>query len=325
MNSNMVFGQYYNSNSWIHRLDPRTKILAIIFLMVGLFMVNSIYTILSIFALTIILILSSKVPFGKFLNNIKTLSFLLLFTCFFQVFFRNSGTVLKEFNFTLTYVNLGIGIVLFIVFLLLGKVLRKGRILQFLLTVFLIFALQIYYINGKVIVSYDFVLYEEGLVDSAFLVLRIITLICISLLLTLTTKPTELNVGLDRLLLPLKKIKINTSVFTMIISIALRFIPTLINETNKILKAQASRGVDFNEGSLKDKISQIVSLIIPMFIIAYRRASDLAEAMEARGYDPDGERTSIAVLKLKASDYIVLILSLMIMIFLIIGGIWVGL
>ena len=324
MNSNMVFGQYYNSNSWIHKLDPRCKIVAIMLLMVGLFVVNSLYTILAIFGFTLILIITSKVPFGKFLSNLKMLSFLLVFTCVFQVFFRQTGTVLDVYNFTLTYENLAIGIGVFILFLLSGKIVKKFRLLQFLVTAFLIFAVQVWIKEGHVITKYTFVLYEEGLLDSAFLVMRIITLICISLLLTLTTKPTELNVGLEKLLSPLKMFKINVAVFTMIVSIALRFIPTLINETNKILKAQASRGVDFKEGNLKQKVSQIVSLIVPMFIIAYRRAFDLAEAMEARGYDPDSERTSIAVLKFKVKDYVTLISSMIIMTMLIILSIVVG-
>ena len=89
------------------------------------------------------------------------------------------------------------------------------------------------------------------------------------------------------------------------ISIALRFIPTLINEASKILKAQASRGVDFVEGRLKDKINQIIALLIPMFVIAYKRAEDLAYAMEARGYIPGEKRTKISELKYKVSDWLI--------------------
>lgn len=324
MNSNMVFGQYYNSNSWIHRLDPRTKILSIIFLMSSLFVVNSLYSILGIFLFVLILIMTSKVPIGKFLSSLKMISFLLVFTCVFQIFFRNEGTAINEFYFTLTYENLGIGIGLLLVFIFTGKILKKCRLLQFLIIIFIAFGLQVWYKEGHVITSYNFILYKEGLLDSVFLVMRIITLICISLLLTLTTKPTELNIGLEKLLSPLNKIKINVSVFAMIISIALRFIPTLINETNKILKAQASRGVDFKEGKLKDKISQIVSLIVPMFIIAYRRAFDLAEAMEARGYDPDSKRTSITVLKFRFVDYFTIIFSIMFLASMIVLSIVVG-
>ena len=99
----------------------------------------------------------------------------------------------------------------------------------------------------------------------------------------------------------------------MMISIALRFIPTLINESTKILRAQASRGVDFEDGKLKEKIFQIVSLLVPMFVISYKKAEDLANAMEARGYIPGEERTRINVLKYRISDlltYIFLVLFL---------------
>ena len=174
------------------------------------------------------------------------------------------------------------------------------------------------------IVSYEIKIYEGAVFDASFISLRIIILLLSSSLLTLTTKPTELNIGLESLLKPLKLLKVNVAVFSMMVSIALRYIPTLINEANKILKAQASRGVDFKESKLKDKINQIIALIIPMFIIAYKRASDLADAMEARGYDPDSERTSIRVLKYRSSDMVSLIFITLLSAFLIVGSIVLG-
>ena len=108
----------------------------------------------------------------------------------------------------------------------------------------------------------------------------------------------------------------------MMIAIALRFIPTLINEANKILKAQASRGVDFTEGSMGARIRQIVSLIVPMFVISYKRAIDLSDAMDARGYNPEAKRTSINVIKLKASDFVVMGLTLLITAGVIVGKIY---
>ena len=100
----------------------------------------------------------------------------------------------------------------------------------------------------------------------------------------------------------------------MMFSLTLRFIPTLINEANKILKAQASRGVDFKEAKLKEKITQVISLIVPMFVIAYRRAIDLSDAMEARGYDPDLPRTSLNVLKMRAMDITSLIITCLVLV-----------
>ena len=163
-----------------------------------------------------------------------------------------------------------------------------------------------YPIYGNTLLSYNIEVFSGGVISGSFVITRVLILIISSAVLTLTTKPTDLNNGLESLLKPLKIFKLNVGVFSMMISIALRYIPTLINETEKILKAQASRGVDFKEGNLKQKISQIISLIVPMFVVAYNRADDLANAMEARGYNPDGERTSINVLKYKASDILAL-------------------
>jgi len=323
MNS-VVFGQYYNSNSWIHRLDPRTKLLSLILFMVAMFFVNELTTLVVLFAFVIILLLTSKVPFGKFLSSLKSIIFILMFSVVFQLLANTDGKLLTEMNFTLTVYNVIAIVILLIVFILLGKVIRKFRLLQFLIIVVFAFLLQAYFVLGKELVSYSIRIYEEAVINASFISLRIIILLLSSSLLTLTTKPTELNVGLESLLKPLKLIKVNVAVFSMMVSIALRYIPTLINEANKILKAQASRGVDFNESKFKDKINQIIALIVPMFIIAYKRASDLADAMEARGYDPDSERTSIRVLKYRCSDIVSLIFITLISIVLIVGSIVLG-
>ena len=148
----------------------------------------------------------------------------------------------------------------------------------------------------------------QGLFSALFIVLRVLTLIMFCNILTLTTKPTDLNNALESLLKPLEKIKIKTSIFAMMVSIALRFIPTLFNEMDRILKAQASRGSDFNEGSLRQKIKQVISILVPMFIISFKRADDLSLAMEARGYIPGEKRTKINILKMKFFDYVLLIL-----------------
>ena len=126
-------------------------------------------------------------------------------------------------------------------------------------------------------------------------------------ILTLTTKSTDLNNAVEGLLKPLELLKIKTSIFAMMISIALRFIPTLFNEMDRILKAQASRGSDFNEGGLIKKVKQVISILIPMFIISFKRADDLSLAMEARGYIPGEKRTKINVLKMHIYDYFILI------------------
>ena len=132
----------------------------------------------------------------------------------------------------------------------------------------------------------------------------IVIMIGITSLLTLSTMSTDINNGLEAVLAPLKIIKVPVGVFAMLISLTLRFIPTLLEESKKIMNAQASRGVDFQEGSLKDKVNQIISLLIPMFVISFKRAEDLSNAMEARGYIIGAKRTKLDELKLRWRDYL---------------------
>jgi energy-coupling factor transport system permease protein len=138
-------------------------------------------------------------------------------------------------------------------------------------------------------------------------------MISLTTILTTTTKPLDLTYGLESLMSPLKRVKFPAHEIAMTISIALRFIPTLLEEADKIIKAQASRGVDLAEGKLKDKITALISLIIPLFISSFQRSEELANAMEARGYDPAGVRTRYRILALKRRDVIALIIGVLIM------------
>lgn len=312
MNSKVTFGQYYKADSFLHRLDPRTKIISILVLMVSIFLINNVYILLGLLASVLVLICFSKVPLIKFLNSLKMMAMLLLFSVFFQVCFNNRGVLLKEFNFNLDLINTLIIVALLVCYVLSKKIIKKFRFLLLIITIFLAFVVQ-YYLNLNILynLNYQISIYDEGLLTSSKIVLRIISILFMSSLLTLTTKPNELNNGLEKVLHPLTYLKIKVGIFSMMISIALRFIPTLINEAEKILKAQASRGVDFKEGKLKDKIFQIVSLLIPMFVIAFKRAEDLADAMEVRGYIPDAERTKINKLQYHVADFITYAFSLL--------------
>ena len=303
MNS-VVFGQYYHANSWLHRLDPRCKLVSMFLLMIGVFFIRNIYVLLGLFGLAFILICTSKVPIMKYLNSIKTISTLLVFTFAFQVLFNHSGNEIYAFNFHLTYINLSVGIAMLILFVLVRRLLPKFRLLQFLAVVVVAFLLQVYWPYGDLITDYQIKVYDVSLINSAIILVRMLVLVCLSSALTLCTKPTDITLGMDKLFAPLTKIRIPVPIFTMLISIALRFIPTLINEAFRILRAQASRGVEFSEGGFGKKIRQMVSLLVPMFVIAYKKASDLALAMEARSYIPGKQRTSLYVLKYRASDYI---------------------
>ncbi len=315
MGNNLVLGQYYNSKSWFHALDPRTKLIGILLLMVSVFLMSDLFFLLGTFVLIIILILSTGIPFGKFLKSLKAVAMLLIFTIIFQILFSRQGEKLWEGEFRIDGLIIIFTIILFVLFAFSKKLFPKFRGLQFLLIIAFALAMQyfkVFNFNFGFFLTDDFAaypikIYNEGLSLAGKVILRILSLVFVSSLLTLTTKPSDLTNGIESLLKPLKKIGINVSIFAMMISIALRFIPTLINEANKILKAQASRGVDFKEAKFKEKVTQIISLLIPMFVIAYKRAEDLAEAMEARGYVPKNERTSINELKLKIPDFSVLI------------------
>lgn len=163
--------------------------------------------------------------------------------------------------------------------------------------------------TGYVLVAFgSFKVYSDAIFQSLYIVVRLILMITVTTILTATTKPLDLTLGIEDLLGPLKRFKVPAHEIAMMISIALRFIPTLIEETNRIMKAQASRGVDLKEGKLKEKIMGILSLIVPLFVSSFQRAEELADAMEARGYYPGKQRTRYKQLKIVTRDWIFLIL-----------------
>ena len=152
----------------------------------------------------------------------------------------------------------------------------------------------------------SFTLYSGAVMQTLYIAVRLLLMIMITTCLTATTKPMDMTLGIEDLLGPLKKIGVPAHEIAMLISIALRFIPDLIDETQRIMKAQQSRGVDMQEGTLKEKIGAILSLIVPLFVSAFQRAEDLANAMEARGYAPGEPRTRYRTLKFHGRDYLLL-------------------
>ena len=154
-------------------------------------------------------------------------------------------------------------------------------------------------------------IYSDAIVNTLFIVVRLLLMIMVTTCLTATTKPLDLTLGLEYILAPLSIIKFPTHEVAMMISIALRFIPTIIEETMRIMDAQKSRGVDFEEGSIKEKITAILSLIVPLFSVAFERAYELADAMEARGYVPGATRTRYRTLKYTFKDFVFLFVALL--------------
>ena len=151
-------------------------------------------------------------------------------------------------------------------------------------------------------------IYREGIIRAVFMTLRVILLIIgSSLLLTYTTSPISLTDGLESLLSPLAKIGIPVHVFSMMMTIALRFIPTLVEETDKIMNAQKSRGADFASGSLVRRAKALIPLLVPLFVSAFKRAEELAVAMECRCYRVDKKRTKLVKLTFRAKDFLSLL------------------
>jgi energy-coupling factor transport system permease protein len=144
--------------------------------------------------------------------------------------------------------------------------------------------------------------YWDAVFQSLKIILRLVLMIMLTMVLTATTKPLDLTYALEWYMTPLKLIKFPVHEIAMTISIALRFIPTLLDETDRIMKAQSSRGVDFKHGKLSSRLRAIVSLIIPLFVSSFQRSEELADSMEARGYDPKAKRTRYRVLKFTLVD-----------------------
>lgn len=168
----------------------------------------------------------------------------------------------------------------------------------------------------------SFAVYKDAVFNTLFVVVRLLLMVSITTLLTATTNPLDLTLGIEWLLKPLEILHFPSHEVAMMVSIALRFIPTIIEETMRIMNAQKSRGVDFENGKLAEKISAILSLIVPLFSVAFERAYELADAMEARGYVPGAKRTRYHVLKFRFSDYLFIVICALILAFSILSRIY---
>lgn len=236
--------------------------------------------------------------------------FLLIFTFILQVVFTKEGTLLYTFNFQFGMYHLFMCAAILLVYFFTKKYIPL-KILYLLLAIVGVFGVQLIHFDNFVWGTYNFLVYDAGLIKGGFIFTRIVLMVGITSLLTFSTMSIDINNGLQSLLSPLAYIKVPVGVIAMIFSLTLRFIPLLYDETNKIMKAQASRGVDFSEGNLKDKITQVISLLIPMFVISFNKAEDLANAMETRGYVIGAKRSRLDLLKFAFRDYFALTISLL--------------
>ena len=324
---NITIGQYVKGNSFLYKLDPRFKIIATIILMVAIFLVpaNSLvnlYILLGFLGVLVLIMLCGRVNLLAILKGLQPILFIGLFTFVLQLIYNPTGNLIYDLNFEFSWLSILVAVLIIAIWFITSKYINFKVLYMMLMLVGVFVALAFIKIDNP-FTSLNLLVYSDGLIKGAFFCLRIILIVVISTMLTMTTSTTDINLGLEWVLSPLKIIKIPVAEFAMMLSLTLRFIPTLLIETEKIMKAQASRGIDFNEGNIVDKMKQIVTLLIPMFVISINRAEDLANAMEARGYIIGDKRTSIDELKFNLRDYlafgfvlIILVLSILAKVFL---------
>ena len=324
---NITIGQYVKGNSFLYKLDPRFKIIATIILMVAIFLVpaNSLvnlYILLGFLGVLVLIMLCGRVNLLAILKGLQPILFIGVFTFVLQLIYNPTGNLIYDLNFEFSWLSILVAVLIIAIWFITSKYINFKVLYMMLMLVGVFVALAFIKIDNP-FTSLNLLVYSDGLIKGAFFCLRIVLIVVISTMLTMTTSTTDINLGLEWVLSPLKIIKIPVAEFAMMLSLTLRFIPTLLIETEKIMKAQASRGIDFNEGNIVDKMKQIVTLLIPMFVISINRAEDLANAMEARGYIIGDKRTSIDELKFNLRDYlafgfvlIILVLSIFAKVFL---------
>ena len=251
MLKDITLGQYFPGNSFLHRMDPRMKLILCVAYIVLLFVAKGVTSFALIVLFTAGIILVSGIQFRTIFKSLKPLIFILIFTTILNLFWNagENGTVL----------------------------LKLGRL----------------------------TIYLEGVIRALLMSLRIILLMAGStVILMYTTSPISLTDAIEQLFAPLNKIKIPVHTFAMMMTMALRFIPTLLEETQKIINAQKARGADFESGNLIARAKALVPILIPLFISQFRRAEELATAMECRSYRGGEGRTRMTILHFSGRDYI---------------------
>ena len=253
MLGNITLGQYYPVDSPVHRLDPRTKIVLTILMIVIVFITQNLLGYVFILLFTLLISRLSRVPVKTMMKGLKPLRFILILTFLLNLLFTPGNEI-----FHVAFIHIT----------------------------------------------------QEGVVQAVRFSLRLIFLVLCTSLMTLTTSPIALSDGLEMLLNPLKVIHFPAHELAMMMSIALRFIPTLLEETDKIMMAQKARGADFESGNLLKRAKAMIPLLVPLFVSAFRRAGDLAMAMESRCYHGGENRTRLRVLKITRSDLLAALVAL---------------
>lgn len=309
----VTFGRYLPKNSIVHAMDPRFKLVMIILLMISIFLPIGFtgYLICSVVILSLFAL--SKLSFRMLLGLLPSVLFVFLVIFFMNAFLTHPDSAfIKELSVWLKEKNIkGLSI----------NHLPGGYSGQLYLTdtkVLQGFALANQYQNIGWFYKWSFIWFsEKALYNALIMAFRIYLMISLTCILTASTSPLQLTLAIEDILYPLKWIGIPVYILSMIISIALRMIPTLIDEAGRIMKAQSSRGIDVKNGKFRDKLKGLTSLIIPLLVSAFQKAEDLSYAMEARGYDPYAKRTRYIQFKFRVMDLILLLLGFGLMLFLI--------
>lgn len=251
MMEKLIFGRYVPGNSFIHKLDPRAKLLGAMAFIAIIFLANNWLTYLALVIFVLTAVKLSEITPAFFINGVKPLIWLILFTVLLQIFFTSGETI--------------------------------------------------YFRLGPIMLS------QEGIINGVFIFMRFVLIIFMSTLLTLTTMPLSLTDAIEYLLRPFAVVKVPVHEIALMLSIALRFVPTLMDETEKIMNAQRARGIDFGEGNIYEQMKSIVPLLIPLFVSSFNRAEELATAMEARGYKGGEGRTKYRKLSWETRDTSVMV------------------
>lgn len=253
----ITLGQYFPGNTWMHRLDPRTKILLVMAIMISLFVCGSApsYAVLAVYIFGLIAL--SKLRLRMVLQGLRPILAIIVFTAALKLFLTPGDDILWR--------------------------------------------------AGPVSITLT------GVQQAVLLAARLVLLIAAASLLTYTTSPIQLTDGLERLLSPLKKLHVPIHEVSMMMSLALRFIPTLIEETDKIMSAQRARGANFDTGNLLNRAKALIPMLVPLFVSSLRRAEELATAMECRLYRGDVGRTRLRQLRFDRDDAVCLVSAVLIL------------
>ncbi|MFX0561419.1 energy-coupling factor transporter transmembrane protein EcfT [Tepidibacillus infernus] len=257
----MIIGQFIPNHSFLHRLDPRSKLIFTFLFIILVFLAKDL-TSYFVLILTILSgVILSRIPFSYYFKGLLPIFWMIILTIILHLSMTKGGNLLFQW--------------------------------------------------------YWLTIYEEGVKQAIYISIRLLLLVLTATILTLTTSPIDLTMGLERLMYPFTFLKVPVHELALMMSISLRFIPTLLDETDKIIKAQTARGANFESGPIHKRVRNMVAIIIPLFISAFKRADELAIAMEARGYRGGKGRTRLRVSVFTWRDLLLMFIFLLLFILMI--------